>query len=263
MTRWIAVTLLLGMACGDAPSGATGGSGPAEAAAIDGAEAVAVPGDPLLARARAGIRGGRLPAALEAEVLGSTAEAHARAQRILRAMAASPEGGHGSEGDSGAGEVAAVEPAAEVALRPPPLAVAEEGVPGPEPTGGRTPASGGGGSRVARPTPSPERAGGEVRVSALSLRPTARGATLTLAAPSSLVVGVANQPASGIVRLVIESAQAGGSLLTARPRVDGATVTAVRQGQGTVQITLRLDPGWRLGKVQPFSGGARVHLVGP
>ena len=98
---------------------------------------------------------------------------------------------------------------------------------------------------------------------ALTLKATKRGATLTIAAPSSLVVGVANQPASGLVRLVIESAQAGSAVLHARPKTEGAEVTGVRQGQGTVQITIRLEPGWSLGSVQPFSGGAKVHLVAP
>lgn len=259
-------------ACGPDPSPSL----PAEALAEAEAPAEAMPvgtselapergtvlGDPLLTRARQQIRGGRLPAAVEAEVLGSTAPVHARARRILAAMARPP-------GDEVEAAPAAVDDEDgdedEDARRLPSLVPPSESVP-PTPTTARgSPGSSSRptGSRTKPGAPVPKAPRGEVRVGGLALRSSTRGATLTIAAPSSLVVGVVHQRDSGIVRLVIESARAGGSLLSARPRVEGAQVTAVRQGQGTVQVTVRLDPGWTLGSVKPFSGGARVHLRAP
>ena len=219
-------------------------------------ELAPMPGDPLLTRAREQIREGRLPAAVEAEVLGSTAPVHARARRILTAMARPP-------GDEAEPTPAAVDD--EDTRRLPPLVPPSETVP-PTPTAakGATGASARSAGSRTKPVASPPKASrGDVRVGGLALRSSKRGATLTIAAPSSLVVGVAHQRDSGIVRLIIESARAGGSLLSARPRIEGAQVTAVRQGQGTVQVTVRLDPGWTLGSVKPFSGGARVHLLAP
>ena len=226
--------------------------------------AAALAGDPLLLRARQGIREGALPTELEAQVLGSSRPEHARARRVLRAMAEPPgagDRGEGSdEGDEGEGRLrpppilppadpsrvpGAPEPAAASATKP------ERSSKGSEPSGRRPPSSRGSASR------------GSTSLGTLSLRSTSKGATLVIPAPSSLVVGVANQPRSGLVRLVIESAKAGGGVLSARPKTEGAEVTGVRQGQDTVQITLRLDPGWTLGSVQPFSGGAKVHLRAP
>ncbi|MCX4244725.1 hypothetical protein OEB96_29130 [Paraliomyxa miuraensis] len=210
-------------------------------------------GDPLLDRARRGIRDGALPDDLQEQVLQSSDPAHARAQRILLAMA-EPPAGPASGGDAGAME------------QPPPLLPPSDPGRVPEPLprvegGGNDDAKDGSRARPTPTQPSPSR--GAASLGKLALRSTAKGAVLTIAAPSSLVVGVANQPASGLVRLVIESAKAGGAVLAARPRVEGAEVTGVRQGQDTVQITIQLDPGWTLGSVQPFSGGAKVNLRAP
>ena len=248
---WIVATMSWAVACGNEPVGSSDpviAAPPAEAPAD-----VEVPaGDPLLTRARQGISEGRLDPAVEAELTGSTAPTHARARRILLAMAQPPVVGD-----------AEPEPSADDAsLRPPPIVPQSDAVPSVA-AGAPSSAKSGTGTRPkSTPTPTPTpRAAAEVR--RLSMKSTTRGATLTIAAPSSLVVGVANQPSSGIVRLVIEKAKAGSSVLTTRPKMVGAAVTAVRQGKDTVQITLRLDPGWRLGSVKPFSGGAKVHLLAP
>lgn len=231
-------------------------------------------GDPLLRRAREGIREGALPQELRAEVLGSSAPEHARARRVLLAMAEPPSSG----GEGGGGEADGAEE--DAGSRPPPIlppaggeAAAEAGMPegraeeagqlGRPPSReaklpeGRAEEAG----QFGRPPSRPPKARADV--GGLAFKTTKRGATLTIAAPSSLVVGVANQPSSGIVRLVIEAAQAGSAVLHARPSTEGAAVTGVRQGQGTVQITIRLEPGWSLDSVQPFSGGAKVHLLAP
>lgn len=241
---------LLASACGDEPSPVAAAAPGAAAGASAAGEGLA--GDPLLHRAREGIREGDLPPALRSEVLGSAAPVHARARRVLLAMAEPPPGVGGEEGEP--------QPADAAVGRPPPILPPAEPTALPEPTkperSGEKPASSPASERPVRGT-------GRADLGGLSLKASKRGATLTIAAPSSLVVGVANQPASGIVRLVIESAQAGSGVLHARPSTDGAAVTGVRQGQGTVQITIRLEPGWSLGSVQPFSGGAKVHLLAP
>lgn len=271
------------LACGGEGAGA---EAEAEAEADDGArvapviaraEVEAAPGDPRLSQARAGIRDGRLAPDDERALRESSTPAHARARRILQAMA-EPGGAEGEGAESDA------EPVADASLRPPPIAPEDDETTPAVPRGAgsersTSSASAGGGGSVrgggdggrsdeGRSDEGRSDGGGRARASAsavrkLAMRSTSGGAVLTIAAPSSLVVGVANQPQSGLVRLVIEKAQAGGGVLSTRPSVEGATVTAVRQGKDTVQITLRLDPGWRFGSVKPFSGGARVHLVGP
>jgi len=246
----------------EAPPSVGGG---AEVSPKASAEPRAVAGDPLLQRAREGIRAGMLPEALQAEMLGSTAPEHARAQRVLLAMnEPSPGVEDPAEDDEGSDDAR---------LRPPPILPPSEveAATLPVPAGAGGERSEGGGDRAEgtkasgpastdRPVRTPKL---RADLGGLTLKSSKRGATLTIAAPSSLVVGVANQPASGLVRLVIESAQAGSAVLHARPKTDGAEVTGVRQGQGTVQITIRLEPGWSFDSVQPFSGGAKVHLVAP
>jgi hypothetical protein len=226
------------------------------------AEAGAVVGDPLLQRAREGIRAGSLPEGLRAEMLGSTAPEHARAQRVLLAMDAPPSGAGGPSEDDGDGSN-------DARPRPPPILPPSEAEAAVLPVPSEPPRSEAGGRSDPEPRSSaagadrPVRAKAQAEVGGIALRTSKGGATLVIAASSSLVVGVANQPSSGIVRLMIDAADAGTSVLTARPRTEGAAVTGVRKGQGTVQITVKLEPGWRFGSVQPFSGGAKVHLVAP
>lgn len=282
--RWIEgvrTLVLAGLCAGGCGGDDAAPSGAAEVGvrgdAVEGGAEGGGGGDPLLRRAREGIREGALPEELRAEVLGSTAPEHARARRVLLAMAEPPGGADEGDGADGAGAREGDE-----GSRPPPIlppaggeAMAEAGASaeggraddgradgGERAQGGGRAQAGasskpGGAERPSRPARARADVGG------LAFKTTKNGATLTIAAPSSLVVGVANQPSSGIVRLVIESAQAGSAVLHARPRTEGAAVTGVRQGQGTVQVTIRLEPGWSLDSVQPFSGGARVHLVAP
>lgn len=251
---------LLASGCGDDASPMAAA---APGAVADGSAEV-LAGDPLLRRAREGIREGDLPPAERAEVLGSPAPAHARARRVLLAMAEPVPGAGEGRGDDDPA------PADDAGASPPPILPPTGPEALPEPAERER---GGGANEAGRSDDAPASSPPRVRpvrapkaradLGGLSLEASKRGATLTIAAPSSLVVGVANQPASGIVRLVIESAEASSAVLHARPRTDGVAVTGVRQGQGTVQITVRLEPGWSLGSVQPFSGGAKVHLVAP
>jgi hypothetical protein len=256
-----AIAWLLARDCGsEAPPSAGVGAG-AELDAEAAAEPGAVAGDPLLRRARAGIRAGSLPEALWAEMLGSTAPEHARAQRVLSAMTAPPPGAEDRSAD--------VEGPNGGHPRPPPILPPSEAEAAVLPVPSKSPQPAGSGPSDTEPRSSsagadrPPRPKAHAEVGGLALRTSKDGATLIINASSSLVVGVANQPASGIVRLMIDAADAGTSVLTARPRTEGAAVTGVRKGQGTVQITVKLEPGWRFGSVQPFSGGAKVHLVAP
>jgi hypothetical protein len=262
--RSLVLAGLLAGGCGgdDARPGDAAEAGAAKGAGEGDGTVEGGGGDPLLRRAREGIREGALPQELRAEVLGSTAPEHARARRVLLAMDEPPPGGEGRSEDDDEGSD-------DARPRPPPILPPSEAEAAalPEPSEpSRSEASG----RASPKPPSsvagadrPVRAKAHAEVGGLSLRTSKGGATLVIAASSSLVVGVANQPSSGIVRLMIDAADAGRSVLTARPRTEGAAVTGVRKGQGTVQITVTLEPGWRLGSVQPFSGGAKVHLVAP
>lgn len=241
--------------CGDdaAPPATTAATGQAEVGDAGGGPTPAVEGDPLLVRARAGIREGALPEPLRGEVVGSAAPEHARARRVLLAMAepeeASDAAADEAAPDDGRPHPPPILPPSDPAAVPEPLAPSE----GPSAA-----------TRPAEPTGTrPSRPKAQAELGSLALRARKGGATLTIAASSPLVVGVANQPSSGLVRLMIDAADAGASVLTARPRTEGAAVTSVRKGQGTVQITVTLEPGWRFGSVQSFSGGAKVHLEGP
>lgn len=240
---WVLAGLVL--ACGGE---ATSPSPPAgeEAEAPAMAPAAPTPGDPLLQRAREGIRDGALAAEDEEAVLGSSDPAHARARRILLAMQQPLADDVADDEGPAADEPTPLVPPA-VGDTPAPIEREATDAPRTEP---------------ASPRPSPPRSGSS-RVGKLSLSRTSRGATLTIKGSAKLVVGVANQPSSGIVRIIVEKAEAASSVLTARPSVTGARVTGVRQGRDTLQVTVRLDPGWSLGSVSPFAGGAKVHLVAP
>ncbi|MEX1363917.1 MAG: hypothetical protein AB1Z98_12370 [Nannocystaceae bacterium] len=205
-------------------------------------------GDELLRRAREGIRDGALPPEVEAAVLASSEDAHARARRVLLAMNEPPPPASppASEGDEASIPAPLVPPAADAI--PAPVERGSSSASGSKPTAPRSGSGSGSGSS---------------RVGKLALRSSAKGATLTIAGSSKLVVGVANQPSSGLVRVIVERAEAAASVLSARPKIDGVRVTAVRQGTDTLQVTLRLDPGWTLGSVTSFSGGARVNVVAP
>jgi hypothetical protein len=224
---WALVVVLLG--CGVDPP-------PASEAVVATPTAVepVVDGDPLLAEARRSIDRGALAAGPRAAILASTAPVHARARALLVAL--EPE-------------------AAPIASPPdpptPPTPVPE--VPEvPEVAVDRSAPAAIPKTPRARPT-----------VERLSLRTTARGASLSIHAGSGVLVGVANQPETGVVRLVLDDVAAGAKVLGARPEVDGARVRAVEAGPRSVRITLQLEPGWRFSGVHRTSTGARVDLVGP
>lgn len=190
-------------------------------------------GDPLLAEARRAIDRGALAAGPRAAILASDAPAHARARALLTAL--EPDGAPVAPTPDPPTPAPAVPEAPAVAVdRPAP----------PGPLVVKTPR--------ARPT-----------VERLSLRTTARGASLSIHAGRGVLVGVANQPETGVVRLVLDDVAAGAKVLGARPQVDGARVRAVEAGPRSVRITLQLEPGWRFSGVHRTSTGARVDLVGP
>ncbi|MEM6994622.1 MAG: hypothetical protein AAF721_29170 [Myxococcota bacterium] len=250
--------LLLGAgACGDRDAA------PERPAAVDSgggapaSEGDAPAADPLLDAAEASIVDGVVSPAHVARIEASGAPQHARAARLLAVIdspvAALPE--------------APVPPGDAPAMKAPTLPGAPvDPIDAPDP-----PADGGAGTSPAAVPPKstppalPPKApaAGPRTVSSLKLKPNKRGATLTIRGSGKLMVGTANQLASGRVHLVVDQAKASGAAAASRPSVDGVAVTAVRKGQGTVQITVSLDPGWSLGSTRAFSGGVRVHFVKP
>jgi hypothetical protein len=100
-------------------------------------------------------------------------------------------------------------------------------------------------------------------VKGLRLRPTKRGATLSIQASRSVPVGIVHQSESGLVRLVIEADDALPSVLSQHAAIDGARITSVRRGRDSVFVTLTLQPGWALGSIQRVAGGARMELIRP
>jgi|GEM_PF-3044158 len=250
--------MVLASACGSEPSAGPEPSTPEQA--VPDAPTAAVAGDPLLARARGSIRDGVVAASIVGEIQASEAPAHARAKRLLAAMATpvadEPEPEPASDGPS---------------LQAPSLPTAEGETPSvPASESGSNAGSNAGsnsnrGSTAKTPIPSasadpPPKASSRASVSSLKLRKAKGGATLELRGTGKLVVGTANQLSSGVVHLVVDKAKASGSVASARPSMGGVKVTGVRVGQGTLQITLQLEPGWSLGAIKPFGGGTRVHF---
>lgn len=210
-------TLLLAavlVGCGEPGAPAAASPAPGPVAPDDG--------DPLLARARASIRGGEIDPAVRAEILASTDPAHARARRILAAMDATDA------------------PPTPEPLAPPPATVA------PPP---------------AAPAPAPSRPPTAALGVVTRLELSRRGdrATLELRAGSPLLVGIAAQE-SGIVRLLVESAGALPAALTARPEVEGLRVVDVRRMDRTIQIALELDEGWTAVRPVRTGHGARIEF---
>lgn len=245
--------MVLVAACG---AGATSETVPdAKAGGSGSAQPASVAGDPLLARAQGSIRDGVIAAGLIGEIQASDDPAHARAQRLLGVMsmpvADEPEPEPASDGPS---------------LQAPALPTAAGDTPSvPDGEGGAgSDASPSPSAAASTPVPSeaddPPPASARASVSSLKLRKAKRGATLELRGTGKLVVGTANQLSSGVVHLVIDKAKASGSVASARPSMGGVKVTGVRVGQGTLQITLQLEPGWSLGTIKPFGGGTRVHF---
>ncbi len=263
MRRWIWLGIWLGVApgcSGDASSGADPGADGKSPPAADTTDEPSSADDPLLARARASIRDGRVPADVAAEIRASKDPAHARAARLLAAFDAEiPEAARRARDDDDDA------PVADPSL--PPVRVpegdADDSDDGNDDGGDAVPET----DTPAAPTPAvappPSPKASKPTVSSLAMSKSSGGATLTIKADGGVTVGVANQLASGIVHLVIEGATASPKIASSRPSVAGAKVTQVRKGQGTVQITLDLEPGWTLGKVSKFDGGAKVRLNAP
>jgi hypothetical protein len=229
-------------ACGgdelaEAPEAPRAGGSPNVAASASG-------GDPLLARARAAIRDGKLPSDIRAEILQSDAPAHARAKRILLAM--EQHGGVVAPRDADTDAVADAEPPSgadpsAVPAEPPVVAASEP----PAEAKASTPPV------PKRPRPT---------LSKLALRGQGEGAVLDLVAGAGVLVGVVNQREQGIVRLVLEGVAANAKVLAARPSIAGARVTSVDAGPNAVRITLALSPGWAYDGVKKTASGARVRL---
>jgi hypothetical protein len=209
-------------------------------------------GDPLLADARARIEGGQLPEDVVAALLASDSPEHRRARRLLEAMRDPVEAEEDGDDDSAVGVTPIVPPKIDSETTG---SVAPVPAPAPEASPTDT--------RAAVSKASSRRSTDRASLSGISLREHGRGATLTLHASGGIVAGVANQPRSGIVRLVVESRGASTKALSARPRVTGARVTSVAAGTDTVIVTVELDPGWSLGNIERTSSGARIHLRRP
>lgn len=229
---WSLVVVLL--ACGGEEPSA--GPGAAATPVEPPAASAVVEGDPLLAEARRQIAGGALADGPRAAILASSAPVHARARALLGALDPDPAPPEPSPPPAA--------PPAPVSAPEVPVVAVDRAAPPPEPAVAKAPRK--------RPT-----------VERLSLRTTARGASLSIHAGSGVLVGVANQPETGVVRLVLDDVAAGAKVLGARPQVDGARVRAVEAGPRSVRITLQLEPGWRFSGVHRTSTGARVDLVGP
>lgn len=213
--------------------------------------------DPLLAEARASLQAGTLDPQLAQALLSSSDPAHARARRVLEAMQApkvpEPEPTPPEAAESGQAQ------AETVALVPTPLSVVQEAVgerpvpkarrsDGPEATAAPTQSKSAPATSSSRPT-----------LRSVALRSSSGGATLTLRASSGVLVGVANQRRSGIVRLVVD-ASASTDALRSRPRVEGARVDSIRRVGQSVFVTVSLDPGWSLGRIRQTGQGARIDL---
>jgi hypothetical protein len=252
----VALTAALLLACGAAPVAES--STAVRSAADDAPIAIAGPsGDLLLARARLSIENGVLAPELEQRILASTAPEHAHAQRLLQAMrdgVAEPAGDDADPADPLAvAPVPAVAPVAESPATPklsapvPGAATEPTVVPSASRSGAAAPAA----------------AKLSATLDRISMRATDRGATLSIHASSGVLVGVANQPGAGIVRLVLDDVRAVPSVLSSRPGAGGARVRDVAKSGGGVRITLALEPGWRFGGVHRTGKGATVELLGP
>jgi hypothetical protein len=226
--------------------GGDGGAPPAAKADEDAAAAQDEPvadADPLLAEARAALNGGKLPPRLEQRILDSDDPAHARARRLLATM---------KRQQSGAQQEAApaVSPAQESAT---PVTAPPEGD----------------GGEAEKPEAASNDASNEhdesppklTVLTRLALVQKGSGAVLTVHAAAELKVGLAQQ--SKTARLVVESAGALPAFLQARPSLDGIRIIDVRRGQDTVQIAIELDDGWKVGRPEGFSGGARLRFTAP
>ena len=237
--RWLALSVaLLAVGCGGArsPQSLTAGL----AVLPDTARS------DLLARARASLSGGVVSPELRAALAASDDPSDRQAARLLATLEApapaAPEAPAPAPGDFNDA------PRIQMGTAPPPEAPVVH-------ASTHAPAS----ARAAAPPPA---AASRVRLERVGLATTPKGASLSLRGSGGLVVGVASQPASGIVRLVMD-AEASTDALRARPQISGARVTGIRRTGKTVFVTLALDPGWSLEGIVRTRTGARVDLTAP
>lgn len=217
------------------------------AAAPEAAPAEA--GSALLARARASLHDGTIDPALRAALAASTDPRDQKAARLLDALdAPSPavpsEPPEDNSTLEGAPRIKMGTAPPESAPPKPRAASSAAPTPAPKPTADKP---------VAKPRATLEGVG---------LSSNRKGASLSLRGSGGLVVGVASQPQSGIVRLVMD-AEASTAALRARPKVTGARVTGIRRTGKSVFVTLALDPGWSLRGIVRTRSGARVDLRSP
>lgn len=207
------------------------------------------PDPDLLARARASMHGGALDPAMRAALAASPYPRDRRAARLLAAFDAPEDPQAPDEDDDSPATELADAPRIKMGTQPP----AEAPAPPTRPRASAAPAA-------SAPASAPVRA--RAKLERVGLSSTTRGAALSLRGSGGLVVGVASQPASGIVRLVMD-AEASTGALRSRPRVRGARVTGIRRTGKTVFVTLTLDPGWSLRGITRTRSGARVELDEP
>ncbi|MEM6291736.1 MAG: hypothetical protein AAGA54_10740 [Myxococcota bacterium] len=208
---------------------------------------VQVQPDALLVRARQSLHAGHIDPAALAQLRASGTPAHRRAVRVLDVMAAPrPSAPAPAEAD----DAALTAPRIKLATAPPQPATTA-------PSRARSTTK-----AVATAAPSRPVAARRATLQGLGLSKTQRGAALSLRGSGGLVVGVASQPSSGIVRLVMD-AEASTSALRSRPKVTGARVTGIRRTGKSVFVTLSLDPGWSLRGIVKTRSGARVDLRRP
>ena len=276
------------VACGEG-AGTDGGD---DDAAVTPPSAVAsaasaASGDPLLARARASIVAGELDPQVRDELMDSDAPEHARARRVLAALA----GSTGSASKSPPREAAKESPAATGAQGDTPVPVIAPTPDAPSiPKDDEAPGAGGSGGANGGAADGGSNGGSEAGVGSgttnsaddgsgagasttsvesprlamltrLSMTGSPRQVVLTLNAADRVVMGTAEQPDSGLMRLVIESAGALPGFLQARPEMHGVKVVDVRRGDDTVQISISLDAGWKARGPRSGAKGASITFV--
>lgn len=207
-------------------------------------------GSALLAQARASVHAGSIDAQMRSALAASTVPGDRDAARLLAALNAplptpdqTPEAPEDLS-DAPRIKMGTAAPEAVASARPVRPAASPPAI-------AKTPP---------RSTPTPTRA--RPKLEGVRLARGRNGVSLSLKGSGGLVVGVVSQPASGIVRLVMD-AEASTSALRARPKITGARVTGIRRTGKSVFVTLTLDPGWSLRGIVKTRGGARVDLRSP
>ena len=208
----------------------------------------------LLARARASVRDGSIDSVMRDALAASALPRDQQAARLLAALDApspAPQDAPETPGDlTDAPRIKMGTAPPEAAPRARPVRAA------------RPPAAVTGKSKTTTSAPPPPAVRSRAKLEGVRLASRRDGASLSLKGSGGLVVGVASQPASGIVRLVMD-AEASTAALRARPRIAGARVTGIRRTGASVFVTLTLDPGWSLRGIVKTRGGARVDLRSP